>query len=69
MPVMDGIACTKELRRLGSLTPIIGLTANADHETRTEAINAGMTDLLTKPLSLQSLRRVSRQYRDLGQPQ
>lgn len=56
MPIMDGIAATIELRRRAVLTPIVGLTANADHETRDEAMKAGMNELLTKPIALAELR-------------
>lgn len=41
MPIMDGIAATQELRRRGCTVPILGLTANADDETRIEAMSAG----------------------------
>lgn len=62
MPVMDGIAATKELRRIGVEVPIIGLTANADKEARTAAIEAGMSELLTKPISMASLKNIMARY-------
>lgn len=60
MPIMDGIAATQELRRRGLATQIVGLTANADDETRSEAFKAGMNELLTKPITMSALRRVVR---------
>lgn len=58
MPIMDGITATVELRRRGLSIPIVGLTANADDETRQEGIKAGMNELLTKPIAMASLKRV-----------
>lgn len=57
---MDGITATIELRRRGCVLPIVGLTANADDETRQEAIKVGMNELLTKPISIAALSRVMR---------
>lgn len=59
MPIMDGITATAELRRRGNDTLIIGLTANADDETRLDAMRSGMDELLTKPISVTALRRVA----------
>lgn len=55
MPIMDGITATYELRKRGDKTPILGLTANSDDECRTESVKAGMSELFTKPMSLQVL--------------
>lgn len=60
MPIMDGIRATQELRQRGCTIPILGLTANADDETRIEAMAAGMHELLTKPISMAALRRAAR---------
>jgi two-component system sensor histidine kinase/response regulator len=52
MPVMDGIAATKELRadeRFASL-PIIAMTASATTEDRDRCISAGMNDFIIKPI-------------------
>lgn len=59
---MDGIAATIELRRRGVHMPIVGLTANSDDETLADASSAGMTDLLTKPVSLAALRECVDKY-------
>ncbi|HRE16317.1 MAG TPA: ATP-binding protein, partial [Rhodocyclaceae bacterium] len=56
MPGMDGLAATRELRRLGNPVHIIGVSADAMSEDRNAAIEAGMNDYLTKPLTFDHLR-------------
>lgn len=63
MPVMDGVTATAEFRRRGVRIPIVGLTANADDETRSEAMKAGMDELLTKPVSMATLANLTSRYR------
>ena len=52
MPKMDGLAATKELRRLGIKTPIIALTANAMKGFEQELSQAGYTDHIAKPINV-----------------
>ena len=56
MPVLDGFAATKELRKRGMKKPIYALTAGVSNEERAECKNIGMNDILTKPVTLQSLK-------------
>jgi PAS domain S-box-containing protein len=60
MPVMDGLAATREIRRrereLGvAPTPIAMLTANAMCEHRDQATAAGADHLIAKPITPESL--------------
>lgn len=56
MPKMDGIECTRALRkRYGLDTPIIGLTADATTETVNDCLAAGMNDVLFKPIDIGDL--------------
>jgi CheY-like chemotaxis protein len=60
MPVMDGLAATREIRRLELAggrprTPIAMLTANAMDEHRRAALAAGADGHIAKPITPQSL--------------
>lgn len=55
MPEMDGIDATRIIRRTDQKTPIVALTANATTTDRDSCFEAGMSDFLTKPISLESL--------------
>ncbi len=55
MPEMDGYEATKHIRNiqgeLGKKTPIIALTAHNDDFHKQECLNAGMDDIIVKPLN------------------
>jgi PAS domain S-box-containing protein len=57
MPVMDGLAATAEIRKLGIYAglPIVALTANVTQDDRNRCLSAGMDDFLTKPIDPQGL--------------
>jgi len=50
MPIRDGLTATREIREFDTATPVLVLTADALAETRTEAIEAGADDVITKPI-------------------
>lgn len=54
MPFMNGMDATRQIRRTmradAASVPIIAMTANAFVEDKKQALEAGMTDYLTKPL-------------------
>ena len=58
MPVMDGFDAAKALRARGVTTPIYALTAAVSTEDRERCLEAGMNELLAKPLHLDRLREV-----------
>jgi two-component system, sensor histidine kinase len=66
MPVMDGLAATIALRQAGVASYIIGVSADAMREDRQQALQAGMDDYLTKPVSFEALQAALRQWARLG---
>jgi len=52
MPVMDGLAVTRALRRdpATRALPVLAVSASASDYTREEAMNAGCTEFLPKPI-------------------
>jgi two-component system sensor histidine kinase/response regulator len=61
MPIMDGLAATREIRRQEGQRrsiPIIALTASAMTDELDRCVAAGMDGLLTKPLEPLRLREV-----------
>ncbi|HEX9778473.1 MAG TPA: response regulator, partial [Geopsychrobacteraceae bacterium] len=60
MPEMDGIEATSAIRKKEAedgarRTFIIGLTAHARPEIKEECLNAGMDDVLIKPVQMKDL--------------
>jgi CheY-like chemotaxis protein len=59
MPRLDGLAATREIRRLepaGQRIPIVAMTASVLDDDRRLCIEAGMDDMLSKPVSPALLR-------------
>ena len=50
MPVMEGLEATRKIREFDGAIPIVALTANAFDSDMADAINAGCTAFLSKPL-------------------
>ena len=68
MPVMDGMEAARNIRRIPALrhTPIIALTALAMKGDRDRCLEAGMSDYLSKPVTLKELTRMIQSHLDPG---
>jgi CheY-like chemotaxis protein len=64
MPEMDGMATTREIRKLpaGKSLPIIAVTAKAMKGDREKCIEAGAWDYLSKPVDTHDLLAVLRAW-------
>lgn len=58
MPLLDGLGATKEIRKFDTKTPIIAATANAFSTDMDEAMAAGCSDFITKPIIKDTLLRL-----------
>lgn len=55
LPLMDGIAMTKELRKNKVHTPILILTAKGQIQDKVKGLDSGADDYLVKPFSFEEL--------------
>lgn len=55
LPGRDGLSVLKELRAMGSTTPVILLTAMGSVEDRVEGLRAGADDYMVKPIAVVEL--------------
>ena len=62
MPVMNGLDATQRIRREGGTLPIIMQTAYAFSSDRENAMNAGASEVLVKPITLSTLRNCLSSY-------
>jgi signal transduction histidine kinase/CheY-like chemotaxis protein len=66
MPVMDGYAAARELRRIGFGKPILALTANVMSDDRRRCLAAGCDDFLGKPVRANRLLAACSRLISLG---
>jgi two-component system sensor histidine kinase/response regulator len=52
MPRMDGLEATRRIRKTHPELPIVGVTANALADARGQCLEAGMNDVVTKPIHM-----------------
>ncbi|NWF66624.1 MAG: response regulator [Campylobacterales bacterium] len=55
MPIMNGLAMAREIKKISQNTPIIVLSAHNETAMFLEAIDIGIDDYMLKPISLKSL--------------
>ena len=56
MPEMDGLEATRRIKQDHPELPILALTANASEEDRVACRLAGMSELVSKPVTLKRLQ-------------
>ena len=62
MPIMDGLTASREIHKSKPDLPIYALTANTMAGDRERCLNAGMNGFLPKPINLDNLKEILRQY-------
>lgn len=62
MPDMDGYQATQVIRNLDGDIPIIALTAKSFDSDRKLALDSGMDDFLSKPVSYKSIKEILKKY-------
>ncbi|HET7433215.1 MAG TPA: ATP-binding protein [Thermoanaerobaculia bacterium] len=55
LPGMDGLDVTRAFRAQDGRTPVVGLTAHSGRAERTRCFDAGMNEVLTKPVDVKQL--------------
>ncbi|WP_323795515.1 ATP-binding protein [Nisaea sp.] len=63
MPEMDGVEATQQIRRVSDI-PVIGVTAHAFESALASCRDAGMDQVLTKPLAKQELHSTIKEVLD-----
>ena len=61
MPIMDGFEATQKIRSMKGVNqtiPIIALTANVVCGVNGECLDAGMNDVLNKPIQLDNMKQM-----------
>ncbi len=70
LPVLDGLSVLKQMRREGSQTPVILLTALGEVQDRITGLDCGADDYIVKPFDFDELcariRSISRRPRQLS---
>ncbi len=62
MPIMTGLEAIRIIRQRGATLPIIMQTAYAFISDRDNAIEAGATEVLVKPITVSALRNCLNSY-------
>lgn len=62
MPIMNGLEATRIIRQQGATLPIIMQTAYAFSSDRDNAMEAGASEVLVKPITVSALRNCLNSY-------
>lgn len=58
MPVMDGLQLLQEIRKIGSKTDVIMVTAYGEVESYLKAMSLGAAEYINKPIRIKELKRI-----------
>ena len=58
MPTMDGIQLLQEIRKTGSKTDVIMVTAYGEVESYLKAMSLGAAEYINKPIRIKELKRI-----------
>jgi two-component system, response regulator, stage 0 sporulation protein F len=58
MPVMDGLQLLQEIRKTGSKTDVIMVTAYGEVESYLKAMSLGAAEYINKPIRIKELKRI-----------
>jgi len=68
MPEKNGIELLRDIRSQGSQVPVILITTEAEKNRVVEAVEAGVSDYLTKPFEKQALvQKIEKQLASIAQ--
>ena len=64
LPKLDGLAATRQIRQKKGLkkVPIVAVSAHDSPESRTEALDAGCNEYVTKPIDFDHLHALLRRF-------
>jgi two-component system, cell cycle response regulator DivK len=68
LPKLDGLAATRQIRQHKDLgdTPIVAISAHDSPESRTEALEAGCDEYVTKPIDFDQLGELVERFLPRG---
>lgn len=58
MPAMDGLQLLQEIRKMGSKTDVIMVTAYGEVESYLKAMSLGAAEYINKPVRIKELKRI-----------
>jgi two-component system, response regulator, stage 0 sporulation protein F len=58
MPIMDGLQLLQEIRKIGSKTDVIMVTAYGEVESYLKAMSLGAAEYINKPIRIKELKRI-----------
>jgi len=64
LPKLDGLSATRQIRQKRGLkkVPIVAVSAHDSPESRTEALDAGCNEYVTKPIDFDQLHQLLRKF-------